>query len=75
MSEEILQINGETYTNTVRTSGTLGKARGTMQNWRSAGTTGPEWVRIGSTIYYAESAILAWIKANTVTPGNGKAKI
>jgi hypothetical protein len=34
----------------------------TLRLWRQQGT-GPAWVKIGRKIFYAEAALLAWIKS------------
>lgn len=40
----------------------------TMEVWRSTGNPNqPDYIRVGRRIYYKQSALDAWIDANTVT--------
>ena len=49
-------------------SGLLRKPIGTLTDWRYRGC-GPEYVRMGRSIYYRRSAIERWIEAHTIRPG------
>jgi predicted DNA-binding transcriptional regulator AlpA len=39
---------------------------GTLENWRYA-RKGPPWVKVGGSVRYEESALYAWLDAQTVS--------
>jgi hypothetical protein len=45
----------------------IGKTTRTLQSWRQQGI-GPPYVKIGKTVYYERSALLAWLKGQQVMP-------
>ena len=45
----------------------LGKSPRTLQMWRTRGV-GPPYVKIGHSLYYKKSALLAWLRAQEVKP-------
>ncbi len=42
----------------------IGKSTRTLARWRDEGS-GPEYVRLGRTVYYPEAAAAKWIEART----------
>lgn len=47
-------------------------SHGTLAFWRCSGR-GPRYVKIGRAVFYAESAIVAWLKAQERDPAAKKA--
>jgi len=47
----------------------LHKPVATLTDWRYRGY-GPEYVRMGRSIYYRRSSLMRWIEAQTVQPGS-----
>lgn len=58
------------------THGLAGKLRtpkATLESWRSQGS-GPEFMRIGRKVFYAERDVVMWLNANKTAASGGSAR-
>jgi hypothetical protein len=61
----------EDYLPEPEAAGSLHKTPRTLQSWRQQGI-GPAYVKIGKTVFYERSALLAWVKAQQREPVRGR---
>jgi hypothetical protein len=57
----------EGYLSEPETAEAIHKTPRTLQSWRQQGI-GPAYIKVGKTIYYERSALLAWLKAQQTEP-------
>jgi Helix-turn-helix domain len=61
----------EGYLTEQESADALHKTPRTLQSWRQQGI-GPAYVKIGKTVFYERSALLAWVKAQQHEPVRGR---
>jgi predicted DNA-binding transcriptional regulator AlpA len=57
---------------TAQAAALCGMREGALVDWRSR-RRGPRYIKVGASVRYRRSDVLAWLEANTVTPAESAA--